>query len=331
MRKDRWSARELLGLSGSYWQTCALHAGVHLRLFSMIGDHGRTADDIAKRLEAPLRGVEMLLNALCALALLGKEGELYVNTPESKTLLVEESAGYIGHIITHHFHLVPAWCQLPQAVVTGKPVRKRSTFGEAEEREGFLMGMYNLAMQIAPRLSKEISLQGRHHLLDLGGGPATYAIHFCLANPDLRATVYDLPTTEPFAARTIRRFGLSHRIGFRVGNYVDEGIEGAYDVAWLSHVLHGEGFDDCERILMKVVSAMESGGLILIHDFILDENGDGPLFPALFSLNMLINTDEGRSYTETQLKEMLERAGVKEARRLAFRGPNDSGIVSGIV
>ena len=329
--KDQWNAGTLLSLSGGYWRTCALHAGVHLRLFSMIGDHGLTADDIAKRLEAPSRGVEMLLNALCALGLLGKEKDLYANTRESATFLVEESQGYIGHIITHHFHLVPAWCRLPQAVMTGKPVRQRSSFGEAEEREGFLMGMYNLAMQIAPGLSKEIDLRGRHHLLDLGGGPGSYAIHFCLANPHLRATVYDLPTTEPFAAKMIERFGLSHRIDFRAGNYVDEEIKGAYDVAWLSHVLHGEGPEDCERILMNVASTMENGGLIVIHDFILDDSFDAPLFPALFSLNMLINTEKGQSYTEGQLRDMLEKAGVKEIQRLAFRGPNDSGIVSGVV
>jgi len=63
----------------------------------------------------------------------------------------------------------------------------------------------------------------------------------------------------------------------------------------------------------------------------LEDSFDGPLFPALFSLNMLINTDEGRSYSEAQITKMLDRVGVKEIRRVPFRGPNDSGIISGIV
>jgi hypothetical protein len=331
LSKDQWNTGKLLSLSGGYWQTCALHAGVHLHLFSLIGDGSLTADEVARWLEAPVRGVKMLLNALSALGLLDKHGDLYANTPESRALLVEESSQYIGHIITHHYHLVPAWSELPRAVISGKPVRKRSSFGEAEEREGFLMGMFNLAMQIAPGLSKKIDLMGRHHLLDLGGGPGTYAIHFCLANPSLRATVFDVPTTQPFAAQTIERFGLSDRIDFKAGNYVEEEIKGTYDVAWLSHILHGEGPEDCQMMLAKVVSAMEEGGLILIHDFILDDSSDAPLFPALFCLNMLINTDEGQSYTDAQIKEMLRMAGVKKTQRLAFRGPNDSGIVFGIV
>ena len=102
-------------------------------------------------------------------------------------------------------------------------------------------------------------------------------------------------------------------------------------MAWLSHILHGEGPEDCQRILTKAVSTLEKGGLILIHDFILDDTVDGPLFPALFSLNMLINTDHGQSYTEAEIKGMLLGVGASRIRRLPFRGPNDSGIISGIV
>jgi SAM-dependent methyltransferase len=193
------------------------------------------------------------------------------------------------------------------------------------------MGMFNLAMLIAPKLVRQVDLKGRDHLLDLGGGPGTYAIHFCLANPRLRATVYDLPTTRPFALETIDRFDLSDRIDFMVGDYVEEDITGTYDVVWLSHILHGEGPETCKRIITKAASALEPGGLILVHDFVLDNLLNGPLFPALFSLNMLINTDEGRSYSEAQITEMLTRVGIKDIRRMPFRGPNDSSILYGTV
>ena len=71
------------------------------------------------------------------------------------------------------------------------------------------MGMFNLASLLAPRIAQAIDLSGCRRLLDLGGGPGTYAIHFCLANPGLSAVVYDLPTTRSFAEETIARFDLS--------------------------------------------------------------------------------------------------------------------------
>ena len=331
MTEEKWSAGRLLETSGSYWKACALHAGVSLGIFSLIGDDCIGGDEVAREFGWDADGVKRLLNALTAMGLLIKQQAEYRNTPESKSLLVKGSSDYIGHIIMHHHHLVSAWSQLPQAVKSGQPVRQRSSFGEAEERESFLMGMFNLAMNIAPRVVDQIDLRGRRHFLDLGAGPGTYAIHFCLANPHLRATVYDLATTRPFALRTIERFGLADRIDFLAGNYVDDEIKGSYDVAWLSQILHGEGPEVCQRIIAKTASVVEAGGLILVHDFILNDSLDGPLFPALFSLNMLINTSHGQSFSESQITSMLARAGVKKIHRLPFRGPNDSGIIAGVV
>jgi len=116
-----------------------------------------------------------------------------------------------------------------------------------------------------------------------------------------------------------------------IQDYVKEGIEGKYDVAWLSHILHGEGQKDCQRIIEKTVSVLEPGGMIIVHDFILNNKMDGPLFPALFSLNMLLGTSDGQSYSEKQITGMLSEAGVKEIRRFPFQGPTDSGIIIGTV
>ena len=68
-----------------------------------------------------------------------------------------------------------------------------------------------------------------------------------------------------------------------------------------------------------------------MHDFILDDTMDGPLFPALFSLNMLLGTENGQSYSEKQIKKMLADAGVKDMQRIPIQTPNDSGIITGII
>jgi len=323
-----WSPGRLLGISGSYWQSCTLHAGVKLGLFSIIENHDPTAEGAAAHLGADARGVATLLDALSAMGLMTKAGDRYINSPFSKTHLVQGSPQYMGFMVMHHHHLVEGWSRLDQAILSGKPTRQRSR-SQDEERESFLMGMFNMAMGIAPRLSGIIHLEGRHHLLDLGGGPGTYAIHFCLANPGLRATVADLPASRVFAEKTIARFGLTDRISFAPCNYLQEGIPGHYDVAWLSHILHGEGPDDCQMIVNKAVSTLTPGGVMMIHDFILNNESDGPLFPALFSLNMLVNTEKGRSYTDHQIRHMMVTAGLVQIERLPFEGPNASGILSG--
>jgi SAM-dependent methyltransferase len=262
--------------------------------------------------------------------LLVKNREKFQNSDGAKAFLVKTSPAFVGFMIMHHHHLMESWNRLDESVISGKPVRQRIAFSNEEWRENFLMGMYNLAMGLAPKLVPEIDLSGKQRFLDLGGGPGTYAIHFCLHNQQLHATVYDLPDTRPFAERTISGFGLSDRIAFQQGDYTKQGIKGSYDVVWLSHILHGESPETCRDIIQKAVKVLEPGGMIIVHDFILNDSMDGPLFPALFSLNMLLGTEGGRSYSEAQISEMLLRAGVKNIERVFVETPNDSGIITGI-
>jgi SAM-dependent methyltransferase len=331
MNREEWNPGKLLDLSGNYWATCALHAGVKLGIFSLIGRQSLNGEEIAQKINGDPRGVSMLLNALTAMDLLTKRDGIYANTLFSSSFLSKESPQYIGFMIMHHHHLMPSWAQLDQAVATGRPIRGRASFEDETVRESFLMGMFNMAMMLAPHLASVIDLSGKKHLVDLGGGPGTYAIHFCLKNPGLKATVYDLETTRPFAEKTIARFGLRERIDFQDGNYVQEDIRGTFDVAWLSQILHGEGPEEVQRIIRKAVTVLEPGGQILVHEFLLNNTQDGPLLPALFSLNMLLGTAQGQSYSEEQIMDMLAKAGAKEIHRLPLKTPNDSGVILGTI
>jgi len=331
MSPREWRPGELLEMSGYFWQTCALHAGVKLDLFTTIGATSMSAADASDRVKGSRDGVERLLNALVAMGLLEKKDGRYTCPPSVLRLLAKNSPSYIGHIILHHHHLMASWARLDQSVRTGCAIRERASFSREEWRESFLMGMFNLAMAIAPRVADAIDLSSRRRLLDLGGGPGTYAIHFCLKNPALSALVFDLPTTRPFAEKTIAGFGLESRVTFAPGDYHSDEIPGRYDVAWLSHVLHAEGPEACLNIIRKAVSALEPGGAIFIHEFILNDQLDGPLFPALFSLNMLLGTEAGRAYSEADLRRMLAAAGVGDIRRIPVQTPNDSGVIFGTV
>jgi hypothetical protein len=300
-------------------------------LFSPLSREQMSAEALARLLHADRRGLEMLLNALCAMELLGKEGQQFHATDFSATYLAKHSPDYMGHIIMHHHYLVEGWSKLDEAVQSGMPVRKRSSHDtDGRERESFLMGMYNLATQLAPRLAAELDLDGRRRLLDLAGGPGTYAIHFCLRHPELQAVVFDLPTTRPFAEETIARFGLTDRIGFLAGDAIDDPIGSGFDVVWISHLLHGEGPMTCQALVDKAAGALAKGGQVLIQEFILDDHRTAPLHPALFSLNMLLGTSAGKAYAQGELSGMLEKAGLEKVKRLPITLPNGAGIMVGV-
>jgi SAM-dependent methyltransferase len=322
-----WNIGQLLSTSSAYWRSSTVHAAVKLEIFTALNDAQLTVAEVNARIGANERGIAMLLNALTAMGLLEHNDSRYKNTDFSRSCLVKDEPGYIGYIIMHHFHLVDAWAKLHEAVTLGEPVEKLY-HGEEAERESFQMGMFNLAMAIAPTIAASVNLDGKRHLLDLGGGPGTHAIHFCLANPMLRATIYDRKTTEPFAQKTTERFGVADRIDFVAGDFNADPIEGTFDVAWLSQILHSNSEEECQALIEKTIQSLEPGGYILIHDFFFNYSLDGPLFPALFSMNMLLN-NQGRSYSEKEVSDMLRQAGASDIHRLQFQGPNDSAIICG--
>jgi SAM-dependent methyltransferase len=273
----------------------------------------------------------MLLDALTSLGLLEKRGMAYTATPFSSEFLSRASERYMGHIIMHHHHLMSGWARLHEAVQNGGPIRERVSHGDDEiVRESFLMGMFNLASLLAPRIAQAVDLAGCRRLLDLGGGPGTYAIHFCMANPDMTAVVYDLPTTRSFAESTVARFELSGRIAFTPGDYHADPVPNGFDAAWLSHILHADGPSACAALLRKAVQALDPGGVLMVQEFILDDTRDGPQFPALFSLNMLLGTDAGQSYSQGELAAMLTEAGLTDVRRIALDLPNGAGVMTGL-
>ena len=143
--------------------------------------------------------------------------------------------------------------------------------------------------------------------------------------------ICDLPTTRNFAEQTVERFGLSGRISFVARDFESEDLPKGFDVAWLSHILHGVGPLVCAGILKKALSSLEPGGMVLIQEFILDDSKGAPLFPALFSLNMLLGTPDGQAYSEGELMGMLAAAGVSDPRRLPMKLPNGAGVIAGTV
>lgn len=366
----------LLALSAGYWKSCALHAAVALDVFSPLAAGPATARELASGLGCDARALDMLLTAMCGLGLLSRRGDAFALAPQAAEFLVVGAPRYQGHIIRHHKNLVESFGQMEKAVRQGGRVRGGPDWTEAD-RQDFQLGMFNLAMGIAPRLAPQLDAllaplplkaatpdrpglaglcarPGGARLLDLGGGPGTYAIHFCLAWPGLAATVFDQPATRPFAEATARRFGLEFapadetdetpdgasdgasggasraRLRFVPGDYTKDALPGGFHLAWLSHILHGEGPDMAAQIVRKAADALEPGGVLMVHEFLLNDSLDGPEFPALFSLNMLLGTQGGQAYSARQLCEMLAGAGLAGVTRLDFSGPNDSGVVAGV-
>jgi len=312
------------------WQGArVLMTANRMGVFAALGEAALTAEEVARRCHAHPRSTELLLNACVALGLLHKEGDRYANTPAGLEALIPGRPTYLGDAIKHHEWLWNVWTHLEEAVRTNRPVRERAQPPAGAEPWEFSLAMHNRAMRSGPLLAESLDLSDKRQLLDCGGGVGTYSIFLARRYPRLRAIVFDLPETIRLAEKVIAEFALSDRITTRAGNYFVDDLGEGHDVVLLSAVLHSMGPDACRLLLAKSHRSLVSGGWVVVHETLIDPEGTSPLQAVLFSLNMLVNTGEGRSYSGQEIIGLMRDAGFVPRETKSLAQPLSSSLVIG--
>jgi SAM-dependent methyltransferase len=261
------------------------------------------------RLEAD--ATARLLGALVASEVLDHEGDRFANGLAAREFLLSRSPESMRTWVS----LIGRWNQtfekLPQSVRTGQPaeIPEEHLGVSADYTRDFIIGMHDYAIGPGRELARHLDLGGRHSLLDVGGGPGTYSILLAEANPALTCTVLDLPEVVTIAKDVIAEHGLDQRVTTAWADYHTDDFPAGFDVVLVSNVLHQEDRDTCLDILRKARGALDSGGIVVIHAMFLNERGDGPLWPALHNLLMLLVYRGGRAYSVGETIDLLVEAG----------------------
>ncbi len=323
---------ELMRLAGGHVEARLVQTAVELTIFDALEHSAVTAEALANRLKLEPKATELLLNALASLKLLDKRAEYFSLTAMAKQYLLKSSPQYVGGMIRFDSSLWSCWEKLPEAIRSGQPVRPPNMYqDDYAETEIFINAMDSLvkARGDAEVLANAIDWSNMIELLDIGSGPATYPIALCERFPKLHAAIFDLPGTLTITERYVREAGMAERVRLIAGDYRKEPIPGAYDVIFLSNIIHGEGFENNRSLIRKLVSNLEPSGQIVVKDHILDDSHTTPPVGAIFSLLMLLTTESGRCYSFSEIKSWMEQAGLSRVRQIDLPPPLTSSLVVG--
>ena len=317
-------------ISYGYWKAQALFVASELDLFTLIGERGKSGKVITKKLGTDPRATEMLLNALVSLKLLTKSRETFSNTALSKRCLSKNGTAYQGDRIKHFHNMWEYWSGLGKAVKTGKPTslyNAKKGVDRQRLRE-FISAMHNSATVLADEIYTKLEIKKRSMLLDLAGGQGSYSVKFAKRNRNLKAVVFDLPDVIKLTKEHIKESGMRGRITTKAGNCLEESLgKGLYDIVLVSHLLHAYDAKENQKILKKCWDSLIKDGIVVIQEFILNPSKTMPPFGTLFSLNMLMGTQGGSSYSAVEMNEWLKKAGFKNLKRIDLG--MDSGLIIG--
>jgi predicted O-methyltransferase YrrM len=295
-----------------------LYTGVRLGLFEALAETPKTVEELSRELACPTRSLERLLIAAHALRLLEREGSRYRNGPHAAKTLVPGRPGYLGNWMRLMAHWMRPWTQLEYAVRNGTHVEAPELhLGENEEyTRDFVLGMQDYAQYRGTDLLRYLDLTGCRSLIDVGGGPGTYAIMLAQRYPELTCTVFDLPPVLEIARENVTRAGVADRIRLQPGDYHKDELGAGYDAAFLSDMLHQEDPDTGMMIVEKAFRALRPGGRIVIQAMFLRDDHSGPEWPALQNLLLFLIYPRGKNYSMAETIVWLERAGFVDVQRV---------------
>jgi (2Fe-2S) ferredoxin/predicted O-methyltransferase YrrM len=310
-----------------YMPSRCLLTALELDIFTAVGD-GANAEQIGAKINANPRAAAMLLNALVALGLLSKSGDDYKNTPESARFFVQGSKDNHRNGLLHTANIWHRWSTLTDAVRSGTRVPTSRDDTPAWTRN-FIAGMQRHAKERAPLVVKALSTTGIRRILDLGGGSGAYSIAFAKASPDVRCEILDIPEVVPLTAEYVSQAGASAQVSLRAGDMLQDDFGSGYDIVMLNAICHMFSEEQNRDIFRRAHQALAPKGRLVVQDFILNPDKTGPQQAALFSLNMLVNTDAGASYSEPEYTHWMKAAGFTEVSRINLPGP--SSLIVGLV
>lgn len=300
---------ELQTLSRGFMPSRVLLTAVELDLFALLGNRALEVSEVSRSLHTDERATDILLHALASLGILHKESGRFRTDSALRDALDPGAPGYRGATLRHLAHQWRSWAELTQCLRTGQPA------GAPRDQEGntdFLLAMHHRALDRARATVRLLEPSPVRRFLDLGGGPGTYTAAFLQEAPQARGVLFDREESLPLARRILDQQGLLARVDFLGGDFLADPIGADYDLVWCSAILHIYGPEQNRRLLRKIGAALRSGGRVCIKDFVLEESGAAPVTAALFAVNMLVATEQGRTYPFAETRRWLLSAGFSE-------------------
>lgn len=317
----------IMQFAWGYVPPLVLETAIKHRVFDVLDGGPKDLQQVHEATGASLRGLAVVMNILVGLNFLAKDDQgLYSLTPESAAFLVSTKPSFQGGILRHTSQqLLPKWLHLNEIVATGKPAAAVNQQGEGTDFfQQLVTDIFPMSYPAAQVLADHLNLAALSEpsVLDLAAGSGVWGIALAQSAPKLHVTSVDWPDVLPITRKTAAQFGLAERFSFVAGDLLEADFGTQHTVATLGHILHSEGEQRSRALLAKTFKALAPGGTIAIAEFLVDSDRRGPVIGLFFAANMLVNTDQGGTYSFEEISAWLREAGFENPRTLPAPGPS---------
>ena len=309
----------LQNIAQSYGQSAALMAAVEIGVFTAISNGAGSFGEVAAKLDIHPINAERLIVLLSAAGLVTRENGRLKNAEDVERFLVEGKPGYMGPWITFTKPQWNEWGRLAEHMRT-KDLRVMGsieTFTVADARR-YHKATYSIGMGAGRRFVRQVNLEGRCRIMDIGGGSGAYCIQAAKEHPAIRGVVLDLAVVCEVTREFLAENGVADRVVAEPCNFTRDPFPTDCDVAIMASNLPMYGRDMIASVIRKAHDALLPGGEMHLIGETTNDERTGPWGPAYWGLGQAIADSQGLAHSESDVLGYFRAAGFQDVTVAEF-------------
>ena len=317
----------------SYQQSAAIKTSIELGVFTAIGEGCETAEALAARCEASVKGMRILCDFLVIHQFLTKQGDRYGLAPDAAVFLDKNSRMYVGGIVG--FLSLPQMTQAFDnftAVVRkgGTMIPGGTMVYEHPVWKDFARSMVPLMIPPAEGIAAIVNARAGTPMkvLDLAAGHGVFGITIARHNPIAQIYALDWAPVLEIAREHATAAGVADRWHAIEGSAFEVEFGADYDLVLITNFHHHFASSTIETLMRKVHRALKPEGLVVTLEFVPNDDRVTPPDSASFSLMMLGTTEEGDAHTFAEYQTMYQNSGFAHNELHRLENSAESLIVS---
>jgi SAM-dependent methyltransferase len=314
-------------MATSYWVSQAIYVAAKLRIADLLKDGPQTCITLASTTGSDATALFRLLRALSSVGVFSQVSkDSFALSRLAQSLQTDAPGSLRAMVITLGEIHYQAFGDLLHSVQTGSPGFHK-VFGvrlfdylqqNTDAAAAFNRGMTNLSSMLAYAILMAYNFSGITSVVDVGGGEGRLVRKILELNPEMRGTVFDLPTTVGTVHHEPNGDTCGGRCSYIAGDFFTSVPEGS-DAYLLCSVIHDWDDTRAITILRNCRRAMARDGRLLLVEMVVPDSST-PCFSKLLDLNMLVMAG-GRERTKAEFDALLDAADYKLTRVVPTIGP----------
>jgi hypothetical protein len=317
-------AEQLLSLATGLWTTQAIYIVAELRIADLLHENPKTCDDLAKASSTNPEALYRIMRALAGNGIFA-EGEdgVFNLTPLAELLRADAPGSLRPFILLLGSELQwKPWAEAMHSVKSGKPAFDH-VFGKPhfkyfsehpDAARSFNEAMTSRSGPEDTAILSHYDFSGSHTIVDVGGGHGSFLGAILDRYSGSRGILFDMPHVVSTARDHWKNTPLAERLSYQGGDFFDS-VPAGGDVYIIKKVIHNWDDAGVISILSRCRESMKVTGKLLVIEPVVPP-GNTASFNKMLDLMMLIWTSMGKERTETEHRDLMQKAGFRLERAI---------------